>query len=189
MCICVYIYIQIFIRGFWYHFNNLRFQTNASGNNIYSAAWSEFMWSFFVSSEIMNCRLLKWSLDHPRKSRRKGACAAFSDWNSHKGTSFSNELIWTTHDLEHELLLRDSNMTFKYLFGQISLFGSPFRGQWLDWFGRAQPSKKPRWPGTLRLRGQCLTTRPRSCVEYVFKKPLRYALDKSLHELFEQCLD
>ena len=56
--------------GFYYHFNNLHVR-NSHRKYSYSDAWCVFhlkpvvLW--FVSSEVLNCRLLKSLLDHPMK--------------------------------------------------------------------------------------------------------------------------
>ena len=50
--------------GFYYHFNNLRFNKSQNINDS-SAAHAVIS---FASSEHLKCRLLKWLLDHPTES-------------------------------------------------------------------------------------------------------------------------
>ena len=52
---------QSIMYGFCDHFNNLRFERSQSLNDLPAA----HVVISFVSSDMMNCRLLKWLLDHP----------------------------------------------------------------------------------------------------------------------------
>ena len=54
---------RVLMYGFYYHFNNLRF--NNSKNNRYCVF--ETCSYLFASSETLKCRFLKWLLDHPTK--------------------------------------------------------------------------------------------------------------------------
>ena len=54
---------RVFMYGFYYHFNNLRFKHS-------HALCVLDTWLCLLSSEILKCRLLIWLADHPMKSQR-----------------------------------------------------------------------------------------------------------------------
>ena len=62
---------SIFMYGFCYHLNNLRFNKSQSISDLAAACVA----SYFASSGIQKCRLLKRLLDHPMTSNKRSIFA------------------------------------------------------------------------------------------------------------------
>ena len=98
--------LATFMYGFYYHFNNLRFNKPQHINDL-SAAQGNIS---FISSDILKWRLLKWLSDHPMRHVSSMCTSAYAPLRTHLCSSpgvrpITALRLWISEGLTQTMIL------------------------------------------------------------------------------------